>query len=88
MVLVCRVLGSDAGQGVDAAVAESVAGALQGEDVGVVDDAVDHRGGDDLVSEDAGPGAEWQVAGQDQRGVFVPGGDQLEEEVRGVLVEG
>src|SRR3954467_5895981 len=28
--LVCRVLGSDAGQGVDAAVAEPVAGALEG----------------------------------------------------------
>ena len=36
MVLVCRVLGSDAGQGVDAAVAEAVAGAFEGEDVGVV----------------------------------------------------
>jgi hypothetical protein len=37
--------GSDAGEGVDAAVAESVAGAFEGEDVGVVDDPVDHRGG-------------------------------------------
>lgn len=82
------MFGFDAGQGVDASVAQAVAGAFEGDDVGVVDDAVDHRGGDDLVSEDAGPGAEWQVAGQDQRGVFVPGGDQLEEEVRGVLVEG
>ena len=53
MVLVCRVLGSDAGQGVDAAVAEPVAGAFEGEDVGVVDDAVDHRGGDGLVAEHA-----------------------------------
>jgi len=55
VVLVCRVLGSDAGQGVVAAVAEPVAGALQREDVGVVDDAVDHRGGDGLVAEDAAP---------------------------------
>ena len=37
---------SDAGQGVDASVAEPVAGALQSEDVGVVNDAVDHRGND------------------------------------------
>src|SRR5690606_19917049 len=53
-----------------------------------MDDAVDHCGGDDLVSEDAGPGAEWQVAGQDEGGVFVAGGDELEEEVGGVLLEG
>ena len=39
---VCRVLGSDAGQGVDAAVAQPVAGASEGQDVGVVDDAIDH----------------------------------------------
>ena len=54
----------------------------------MVDDAVDHGGGDDLVSEDAGPGAERQVAGQDQGGVLVAGGDELEEQVRGVLFEG
>lgn len=57
---------SDAGQGVDASVTESVAGALEGEDVGVVDDAVDHRGGDDLVAEHAAPAGERQVRGQDQ----------------------
>ena len=54
----------------------------------MVDDAVDHRGGDDLVAEDAGPGAERQVGRQDQGGVLVPGGDELEEEVGGVLLEG
>jgi hypothetical protein len=42
LFLICRVLGADAGQGVDSAVAEPVAGAFQGEYVGVVDDAVDH----------------------------------------------
>src|SRR5690606_18338968 len=62
--LVCRVLGLDAGTGVDAAVAESVAGAFEGQDVGVVDDPVDHRGGDGLVAEDATPPAERQVRGQ------------------------
>jgi hypothetical protein len=66
-------LGSDAGQGVDAAVAEVVAGAFEGEDVGVVDDAVDHGGGDGLVTEDAAPAAEGQVGGQDEGGVFVAG---------------
>ncbi len=81
-------LGSDAGQSVDAAVAESVAGALQGEDVGVVDDAVDHRGGDGLVAEHTAPAAEGQVAGEDERGVFVAAADELEEQVRSVLLEG
>ena len=53
-----------------------------------MDDAVDHRGGDGLVAEDAAPAGERQVRGQDQRGVFVAGGDELEEQVRGVLLEG
>ena len=57
--LVCRVLGLDTGQGVDSAVAYSVAGAFEGEDVGVVDDAVDHRGGDGLVAEHGAP-ANWK----------------------------
>ena len=43
--------GSDAGQGVDAVVAEPVARALQSENIGVVNDAVDHHGGDGLVAE-------------------------------------
>ena len=82
------MFGFDAGQGFHAAVAQPVGGAFEGDDVGVVDDAVDHRGGYDLVAEYAGPGAEGQVAGEDQGGVLVPGGDELEEEVGGVLGEG
>ena len=38
----------DSGQGVDAAVTESVAGSFEGDDVGVVDDPVDHGCGDRL----------------------------------------
>ncbi len=82
------LLGFDAWEGIDPSVSESVGGAFEGDDVGVVDDAVDHRGGDDLVSEHAGPGTEGQVAGQDQRGVFIAGRDELEEQVRCVLFEG
>lgn len=52
-----------------------------------MDDAVDHRGGDGLVAEDVAPAGEWQVRCQDQRGVFVAGRDELEEQVRGVLLE-
>ena len=55
---------------------------------GVVDDAVDHRRSDDLVTENVAPAGEGQVAGQDQRGVFVAGRDELEEQVRGGLLEG
>jgi hypothetical protein len=36
----------------EVAVFEAVAVALEGEDLGVADEAVDHRGGDDVVSED------------------------------------
>ena len=53
-----------------------------------MDDAVDHRGGDCLVAEHAGPAGERQVAGEHERGVFVAGADELEEQVRGVLFEG
>ena len=88
MFLVCLVLGSDAGEAVDAPAAEPVAGAFHGEDVGVVDDAVDHGGGDGLVSEHCAPAGERQVGGQDQGGVLVAGGDELEEQVGGVLLEG
>ena len=87
MVLVCLVLGFDAGEAVDAAAAEPVAGAFEGEDVGVVDDAVDHGGGDGLVAEYCSPAGERQVGGQDERGVLVAGGDELEEQVGGVLLE-
>ena len=55
MCLVCLVLGSDARKAVDAASAEAVAGAFEGEHVGVVDDAVDHGCCDCLVSEHASP---------------------------------
>jgi hypothetical protein len=41
-----------------------------------------------LIAEDVSAAGEWQVAGQDQRGVFVADGDELEEQVRGVLLEG
>jgi hypothetical protein len=86
--LLCRVVGSGGGQCVDSAVFESVAGSFEGEYLGVVHDAVDHRCGDDLVAEDVAPPGEGQVRRQDQRGVFVAAGDQLEKQVRGVLFEG
>jgi hypothetical protein len=37
---------------------ESVAVAFEGDDFGVVNEAVDHGGGDDVVAEDFAPAAE------------------------------
>jgi hypothetical protein len=47
----------------------------------VVNEAVDHNGGHDVVAEDFAPAAERFVRGDDQAGAFVAGGDELEEEV-------
>ena len=44
-----------AGSGGEVLVAQAVAVAFQGEDLGVVDEAVDHRGGHDVVAEDLTP---------------------------------
>ena len=41
-----------------------------------------------MVAEDVSPSGEGQVAGQDDGGVLVAAGDELEEQVRGVLLEG
>ena len=65
----------------------SRAATLEGDDLRVVDDEDDHRGGYDLVTEDIVPAGEAQVRGQDQRGMFIAGGHELEEQVRGVLFE-
>src|SRR5437879_1161805 len=75
------------GNTAEVAVLEPVAVALEGDDLGVVDEAVDHRGGHDVVAEDLAPPAEDLVAGHDQRRAFVAGGDELEEQVRGLVLE-
>ena len=54
----------------------------------MVDEPVDHRGGDGVVAEDLAPAAEGLVGGDDQGGAFVAGGDELEEQVRGFGFEG
>ena len=80
MFLLCRT-----GRGL--AAFEPVAGAFETDDVGVVNDPVDHCGGDGRVAEDFTPEPEGQVARHDQRCVFVAARDELEEQVRGVLIE-
>src|SRR5665648_495455 len=71
-----------------AAGAGAVGLAGQGQDFGVVDEAVDYRGGDDFVAEDLAPAPEGQVRGDHDRALFVAGGHELEEQVRRVVVEG
>ena len=66
MVPVCRSRGG-------LVLLESVTVALEADYVGVVNDAVDHRGGDREVAEHVAPVGEGQVARHDQRGVFVAG---------------
>ena len=51
------------------------------DDFGVVDESVDHGGGDNFVAEDLAPAAEGLVAGDDETGSFVAAGDELEEQV-------
>jgi hypothetical protein len=54
----------------------------------VVDEAVDHGGGDDVVAEHLAPAAEGLVAGDDEAGSLVAAGDELEEQVGGFGLEG
>jgi hypothetical protein len=64
----------------EVAVTQAVAVALQAEDLGVVDEPVDHRRGDDLVAEDLAPGGEGLVRGDDQRGALVA--EETSENIR------
>ena len=77
-----------AGRGPRSLAAEAVAVAFEAEDVGVVDEPVDHRGGDHVVAEDLAPLAEnGLLLGDDHRGLLVAAGDELEHQVRGLGVE-
>ena len=62
---------------------DAVAGAAVLENFGVVDDAVNHGGGDSDVAEALCPLGKCQVGRDDDGAVFVAAGDELEEEVRG-----
>src|SRR3954447_13678238 len=54
----------------EVAVFEAVAVAFEGEDLGVVDEPVDHGGGDDVVAEDLAPRRERLVGRDDERGAL------------------
>ena len=55
----------------EVAVFEAVGVALEGEDLGVVDEPIDHGGGDNFVAEDFAPAAKGCVGGDDQGGSLV-----------------
>ena len=75
------------GDAAQVTVLEPVGVALERDYLGVVDEPVDHRGGDDVVAEHLAPPAERLVAGHDQARSLVPGRDQLEEQVGGLGLE-
>ncbi len=76
------------GDAAEVSVSEPVAVAFEGDDVGVVDESVDHGGGNDVVAEHLAPSAEGLVAGDDETGSFVAAGDELEEQVGRFGLEG
>ena len=67
--------------------AEPPGGAVDGEDLGVVQEAVDDRDGLDFVAEQLGLFGDALVAGDDHRGAGVAAVDQLEEPVRVAVFE-
>ena len=66
---------------------EPVAGGAGLDDVGAVGDAVDDSGGESFVGEGFGPLAERGVGRDGDRGAFFSFGEDLEEQLGGVLVE-
>src|SRR6266508_5786303 len=76
--------GRDAG----AAFAQAVALAFEGDHGGVVDEPVDQGGGDDGVAEDLAPLLEAAVRGDGDRAALVAAGDQGEERVGGLALQG
>ena len=61
--------------------AEAIAGSLDLYDLGVVEQAVEQRGGDDLVAEDVAPLAEAAVGGEDHGAALISSVDELEEQI-------
>ena len=75
------------GRDVEAAFAQPVALALEGDHGGVVDEPVDQGGGDHRVAEDLAPLLEAAVRGDDDRAAFVAARDEREEQVGGLAFE-
>ena len=54
----------------------------------MVEESVEDGGGDDGVAEDVSPLSDAAVAGEEHGAALVAAGDELEEEVCGVLLQG
>src|ERR1051326_4086498 len=67
---------------------EPIALALDGDDVGVVDDAVDERGGAGRVGEDRGPVVEGEIRGEHKALLLVAPAHHLEEQIGVAVIEG
>ena len=61
--------------------AQAVGRALDFDDHGVMEEAVEQSGGQDVVAEDFAPVAEAAVGGEDHGALFVACVDELEEQV-------
>jgi hypothetical protein len=59
----------------------AIAGALDLDDDGVMEQPVEKRSGDDGIAEDLAPFGKAAVRGEDHRVLFVAGVDELEEQV-------
>ena len=59
----------------------AIAGALDLNDHGVMEEPVEQRGGDNGIAEHISPLGEAAVRGQDHRALFISGVDELEEQV-------
>ena len=57
------------------------------DDLAVMGDTVEHSGGHLLVAEDLGPFPEGEIGGDDHRGLLIEFGDQVKEQLAGVLGE-
>ena len=64
-----------------------ITGTLETDDIGMVNNPIDHRRRHRRVTENIAPPTKSQIARQDQRRLFIPARDELEEQIRGVLIE-
>lgn len=71
-----------------ALLAQPIAVAADGDDVAVVEEPVEDGGGGHWIAENRAPFAHGAVAGDEQAVALVAARDELEEQMRGVLVKG
>ena len=75
------------GDAAEVSVFEPVGVTFEADHLGVVDEPVDHRGGDYFVAEGLAPPAERLAGGDDQARALVSCRDQVEEQIGGLGLE-